>query len=361
MKLTAGTAPDQYHAFTTRLTASGYQAITMRVVAGCIIALGIPSLLAGTVPSAAPWPGFRFTYVAIAFGCLALAAPWLRYRWPSRRQSATVVVVGTLALATGSLATIDPVSGLLVGTSFCFILGFTALFHSSRLLAFVAVIAGITLVVNTARIAAAALPDAIALAIPVLLLFVVVTFGCRTMAQVGGSGDAHYDVDPLTGLLTRGAFYECTSELIGARHRDEDRYLAVAVVDIDGFAAIASVQGGRGADDAQSAVGQALRETTRREAVVAHVARGEFLIADIFATVDPAPLVERIRGAVAATPLGITASIGAVSARLLPLISRPPHEVLDEMIATASTAMAAARRRGGNQVSYILDLQLNAD
>ena len=361
MKLTTGAAPDQYPAFPTRLTASGYQAVSMRVVAGCIIALGIPALLAGVVPPATPWPGFRFTYLAIALGCVALAAPWMRYRWPTRRQSATVVVVGTLALATGSLATIDPTSGLLVAASFCFILGFTALFHSARLLSFVAIAAGITLVVNTARIAAAALPNAIALAIPVLLLFVVITFGCRTIARVGGSGDAHYEVDPLTGLLTRGAFYERTSELIGARHRDEDRYLALALVDIDSFAAIASVQGGRGADDAQTAVGHALRDTTRREAVVAHVARGEFLVADIFVTSDPAPLVERIRGAVAATPLGITASIGVVSARFLPLISRPPHEVLDEMIATASTAMAAARRRGGNQAFYVLDPQLNAD
>lgn len=361
MRLSAGAAPDQYHAFTTRLTASGHQAVTMRVVAGCILALGVPSLLAGVVPAATPWPGFRLTYAVIAIAALGLAVPWLRYRWPTRRQSATVMVLGTLALAAGSLATIDPMAGMVVASSFTFVLGFTALFHSSRLLAFVAAVAGITLVVTAARIATAAVSTAVALTIPVLLLFVVITFGCRTIARVGGSGDAHYDLDPLTGLLTRGAFYERTSELIGARHREDDRYLAVAVVDIDGFAAVASVQGGRGADDAQAAVGQALRETTRREAVVAHVDKSEFLIADIFATSDPAPLIERVRGAVSATPSGITASIGVVSTPLRPLMSRPPHDVLDELIAMASAAMAAARRRGGNQAHYVLDPELHME
>jgi hypothetical protein len=68
----------------------------------------------------------------------------------------------------------------------------------------------------------------------------------------------------------------------------------------------------------------------------------------------------RGRGAIAATPAGITASIGVVSTQLQPLVTRPPHDVLDELIALGSAAMADARRRGGNQSRYLLDPKLES-
>lgn len=360
MREFSGAGGDQYHAFTTRLTVGGYQALTMRVVAGCILALALPSILAGLAPSVTPWPGFRIVYTVIAVACLGLAVPWLRYRWPTRRESVTIVIVGTLALAVGCLATVDPLAGMVTASAFSFVLGFAALFHSAKLLAFTIAVAAVTVVVTTVRIAVDEVNTAIAVATPVILLYVVVTFACRTVARVSTAGEVQYDIDSLTGLLMREAFYERTSTLIGARHRDEDRYLVIAVVDIDGFAAISSVQGGRGTNDAQVAVSQALRETARREAVLAHVGSGEFLIADVFTIADPAPLIERVRGAIAATPAGITASIGVVSTQLQPLVTRPPHDVLDELIALGSAAMADARRRGGNQSRYLLDPKLES-
>lgn len=361
MSFSAGFAPDQYHALTTRLTANGYQSVTMRMVAACILVLAVPALLAGFDPPSTPWPGFRLAYTLIAVACLGLAVPWLGYRWPTRRQSATVVVLGTVALAGGCLATIQPASGMVIASAFSFILGYTALFHSSRLLAFTVAVAGVTVAFLVERIATGiAVTTAIALAVPVLLLLVVVTFACRTVARVVGSGETRYDLDPLTGLLTRSAFYECTSSLLGARHREEDRNLVVAVIDIDGFSAISGVHGGRGADQTEVAASQALRETTRREAVVSRVGTGEFLVADILTVSDPAPLIERIRDAIAAIPSRVTTSIGVVSTPLNPLIDRPPHDVLDDVIALASTAMARARAGGGNQARYLLDPDLGS-
>ena len=67
---------------------------------------------------------------------------------------------------------------------------------------------------------------------------------------------------------------------------------------------------------------------------------------------------ERLRGAFASTPSGITASIGIVSTALGPLNERPPDDVLSEVIGAASAAMAQARRDGGNQVHYIFDTDL---
>lgn len=358
MRMPTGAAPDQYHAFTTRLTLNGYQKLTMRVVAGCILALSVPALLAGLVPSAVPWPGFRYAYTFIAIGTISLAVPWLRYRWPTRRESGVIVVAGTLVLAGGCLATIDPLAGMVTASAFCFILGFTALFHSSRLLWFAVAVAAATITALTVRIAVDEVATALAVATPVVLLCVVITFGCRTIADVGGAAEAQEDLDPLTGLLTRDAFYSGTSTLIGARQRDEDRYLVLAVAEIDGLSAVVSVQGPRGTDSIQIAVGQALRDTTRREAVVSRCGEGKFLIADILTIPDPAPLIERIRGALAATPSRVTVSVGAVSTALSPLAGRPPHDVLDEVIALASAAAAEARGRGGNQARYLLDPDL---
>ena len=46
-------------------------------------------------------------------------------------------------------------------------------------------------------------------------------------------------------------------------------------------------------------------------------------------------------------------SIGVVSTPLHPLAEHPPTEVLDEIVALASTAMYEARRAGGNQVRFV--------
>lgn len=354
MKLARIGPPDQYHTFTARLSASGYQRLAMRVIAGSILALSIPALLAALAPRATPWAAGRVAFAVIAVGCLGLAVPWLRYRWPTRRESAAVVAVGTIALCVGSLVTTDPLAGMLTAVAFGFVLGYTALFHSARLLAFAILGSAVTIGWLAIRIAAVDIPTAIAVSTPTVLLCAVVTFACRTVADVGGSGEPHYEVDPLTGLLTRASFYEQTATLLGARHRDDDRYLVLAVVDLDGLAAITSLHGGRGASQAQVAAGQALRETTRRDAVLGH-SGGEFLIADIFTIADPSPLIDRVRGAIAATPTGITASIGVVSAALRPLAERPPQEVLDDLLTKAAGAARRARGRGGNQAHYLLD------
>ena len=50
----------------------------------------------------------------------------------------------------------------------------------------------------------------------------------------------------------------------------------------------------------------------------------------------------------------MTASIGVVSTPLRPLADRPPDDVIDEIVALATTAMYEARRAGGNQARYVL-------
>ena len=354
MNIFTPAVPDQYYAMTSRLTAGGHQRTTMRVVAGCILILGLPAMLAAGNPNASNIPHGRTLLAVIPLACIAFASPWLRCRWPPRGQSIQVVVLGALVLAAGCIVAINPFSGLLPATAFPFVLGYSALFHGIRIQAFVATIAAGTIMWLATKIAMTDVPTAIAVTTPVILINVAVLVACRTVAQVA-TGRERTDIEPLTGLLTRPSFDEVAGNLIGARNRGDDRYLVLAMVTIDGFAALLSIRGKRGGEQARVAVGQALRDTVRHDAVIAHVRDAEFLIADVFTTPDPTPLAERIRGAIAAIPGGITASIGVVCAPLRPLADRPPNEVLDEMIALATTAMYRASRHGGNSAEYIHD------
>jgi len=49
----------------------------------------------------------------------------------------------------------------------------------------------------------------------------------------------------------------------------------------------------------------------------------------------------------------MTASIGVVSTPMRDLASCPPYDLLDELVALATTAMYEARRAGGNQAHYV--------
>lgn len=324
----------------------------MRVVAGCILALSLPAALALLSPAATRWPAGRPVLAVAAASCVALAVPWLRHRWPTRTQSTVFVVVGTIALAFGCTVASDPLASLLVAVAFPFILGYTALCHSDRLQVFTVSVAALTVAWLAARIAVGGIPTAIAVVTPIVLLTVAVVFACRTVADLSEAHEAQAEVDLVTGLPTRESFYEQAATLLGARRRDDDRYLVLVLVSVDALGAIADMQGSRSVDRLRVHAAQAVRATVRRGAVLGHSGDSDFLLTDTFPATDPAPLIERLRGAIAATPSVITASMGVVSTALRPLAERPPDEVLDELIAQAEAAMREARTAGGNQARY---------
>lgn len=354
MRMHGGGGPDQYNAFTARLSAGGYQRTVTRMLAACILGLALPAGLAAAFPRTSALPGGRAILAAIALGCVILALPWMRHRWPSRAESAAVLVAGTIALAAGALIPADPMAGLLVAVAFAFVLGFAALFHTIRLLAFIATVSATTIVVLAMRVAIRSdLATALAVTIPSVLLCGVITYACRTIATVGGSSHGPAEIDPVTGLLTRESFYQDVATLLGARHRHDDRYLVMVAAGIDGFSAIAGVHRARGVHRAQIEAAQAIRDITRNGAIISHLGHAQYLIADTFTTADPSPLVQRVLGAIAATPTGMTASVGVVTTPLRPLAQHPPHDVLDEIIGQAVAAMDQARAAGGNQARFV--------
>ncbi|MCI4675759.1 GGDEF domain-containing protein [Candidatus Mycolicibacterium alkanivorans] len=354
-----GRSPDHYYRLTAMLAARGAQTLTSRVIAAISFGLGFLAALATFSSAASQLPMGRLIWAVASALALVSGLSWLRRRWPTRRESIIQVFVVTVAIVVGSVIPKDPLQGVLGATALTFVIGYTSLFHALRLTALIMATGLATTVFLAVRIAAHDIALGLIAVVLNTLLYVFAAFSRRVVVELTGTDAWPDGVEPLTGLFNRDSFYEQAATLLGARNRTDDRYFVIAVVNIDSFAAMVSMLGNRGGDRARVSAGQALRETVRRDAILAHVGEAEFLIADTFTGPDPSPLVERARGSIATTPNGMTVSIGVVSTPLRPLTEHPPHGVLDEIVALATTAMHEARRAGGNQVRFVTDPDLS--
>jgi diguanylate cyclase (GGDEF)-like protein len=346
---------DQYYWLTAYLAARGAQEKVCRLIAVMIFGLGvIPLMLIGS-PVGPEGPRGRLLAVFIAVSCLLMALRWLAHRWPTRTESILFVMTGTACIAVACLILANPACGLFAAASFAILAAYIVLFHTARLLLITWTVGGAVLVLLAVRLAEQDAALALCGVILVVSLNVLVAVAGRMVNSLARSGTLPDEMEALTGLLNRDAFYREAATLLASRSRGDDRYFVVAVINIDSYSALVAVSGLSVGDRARVDVGRALRETIRHDAVLAHVADAEFLIADSFTVADPSPLVERVHSAVSATPSHVTASIGALSTPLRPLTRHAPNAVLDEVLAIATTAMYAARRNGGNQANYVLD------
>jgi diguanylate cyclase (GGDEF)-like protein len=237
--------------------------------------------------------------------------------------------------------------------------GATTFLHSLRLALATSLVSAIMVGVLAFRVAQTDVALALAAVAVVVLINFYSVLLLHFVTQMFERRMLSRHIEPLTGLLNRHAFYEQVATLIGARSRNDDRHLVVVVVNIDGFSLVTGMSGEAGGKRTRVAVGQRLRESLRRDAIVAHVDDAEFLVAELFTTPDPTPLAERVRRSVTAAPVRMTASIGAVSTPLRPLVSAPPGDVLDEILCIATEAMEEARRDGGNRACHVVSPQLN--
>ena len=327
--------------------------------AAMLFCVGVLPLISIGSSIGAQGPQARLLAVIVAACCLVMALRWLRLRWPSRAESALHVVTGTLCVAVVCVIQANPVVGLLSATTFAMSSAYIALFHTARLLAFTWTVAAVTLGFLAVRLAAVDPALAVAGVVLVALVNIFVAFACRLGVRLLGSDVLYGELEALTGLLNRDAFYQRTATLLAARSRDDDRYLVVVVVSIDSFSLLTGTAGLAAGDRARVEVGQALRENVRRETIVAHIPDADFLIAETFTSADPSPLIERLRGAITTKPSRLAATIGVVSTPLKPLSHHPPQDVLDEVLTLATAAMYEARQSGGNQARYVLNPALS--
>jgi diguanylate cyclase len=162
----------------------------------------------------------------------------------------------------------------------------------------------------------------------------------------------HADLDPLTGLLNRRAFHRQTLSLL-ARRYEEDRYLIVALVDLDDFKSLNDTLGHSAGDQALVEVAGALRATATPTAVIARSGGEEFLIADVAPSYRAVAVKSQdVCDAIAALTAPVTASIGTAFAALDSSPERDHDGAVDHLIAAADSAMYRAKRSGGNRCHH---------
>ncbi|CAN5561661.1 diguanylate cyclase [soil metagenome] len=346
--------PDHYYWMTAYLAARGAQPAVCRAVALATIGLGVIPLLMLASPSGPQGMVGRVLSLAVTAVCVVMALLWLRPIWPSQRMSGAFVVTSSLCIAVVCFTGGDPLANVTAGGAFAILAAYIGLFHTARYVLFNMCVAVITVVWTAVQLTQERdVLFAVCTAVFVITINIAVPLACQTLVHMLEVDVLATDIDSITGLLNQEAFYQHTSELIGARNRGDDRYLVILVTTLDSFRALAATECRVATDRARVAIGQTLRDITRHNAVVAHVGEEEFLISDTFQSTDVSPLVERLRGAVAITPPRLTASVGVVSTPIKALGGASTNEVLDELITIATVAMFDARLAGGDQVRYV--------
>lgn len=350
---------DHYYWFTSFLAVRGLQRATCRLTAFTMLGLSaipLTMMLSHLGPT-----GLRNRWLAVGVSacCLAMAALWSRSTWPTRLQSQLCVAVGSICIAVACLIEAEPGLGLTGASAFIVVSAFTALFHDGWLLAYTWLVGAGTLVALAVRLGGFEPAVTVSAAALFVLVNAFVVFVCRNVIRLVDT-DVHYgELEPLTGLFTRDAFSDRVAT-IAARHRDDDRFLAIVVVSLDSFSLLTTMGGNADGNEARVTIGRRLSETLRRDAVLAHVGDSEYLVADTFNTTDATVLTERLQHTVRTAPYRLTASIGVVVTPLAPLVGHPPHDVIEELITIASANVYSARRNGGQRTEATANPRLTS-
>ena len=344
---------DHYYWLTAFLAARGLQQTTCRLVALVIVGMSAISLTLVWSPTGPHGLIGRVLAITVSVCCWGLAALWLRGRWPTAVESRICVCAGSVCIAISCLIQTDALTGLFGATAFTLVAIYAAVFHTTRWLAITWIATGVTLAVLAFRLASFSIAFAISSVLLVGFIVMFVSMTGRAAIWLVDADILHENFEPLTGMFNRDGFYEKATTLLASRSRGDDRFMALTVINLDSFSLVGEFSGLAGSNRARVEIAARLRETARRDAVLAHIADSEFVIADLFDSNDASALVERVRGTISGSPARLSASIGVVTTALQPLAQLPPHDVLDELMSIATNAMDESRKTGGNQVTYV--------
>ena len=129
-------------------------------------------------------------------------------------------------------------------------------------------------------------------------------------------------------------------------------YLMVMLIDLDNFKALNDTHGHNAGDQALVHTARILSATADPQAVIARIGGEEFLLATTAPTCTAESLAVQLCAAIATTPAGVTASIGAVCIRLDSNTAAGLDVLLEKLVAAADAAMYSAKRNGGNQIHH---------
>ncbi|MCV7348206.1 GGDEF domain-containing protein [Mycolicibacterium rhodesiae] len=343
--------PGQYDWLSDYLAARHLQRFSRILIASVVFVLGTIPLVMLFSPSGPQGQVHRTTAIVMSALSFGGACTWL-VGWPSRRQSALFAIGANAGVTLACLIAGTPATGLLACATFAPIAGYVGLYHSGRLLAATLLNALVTTVLAGARIAAAGdIAMAVGHVLGVLIAVLAVPFGSQLLLHLLSLDARMSNTDPLTGLRNRRGYDESALKLIAAADRPQSQWLAVILIDLDGFKQINDAHGHGYGDTVLVAVADNLRRASAMNSVVARLGGEEFLIAELIEPDDAAAAAERFRTAVATAPGPVTASVGVASIALTE-IGSAATAALTGLVDAADAAMYDAKRAGGNQTRH---------
>ena len=125
------------------------------------------------------------------------------------------------------------------------------------------------------------------------------------------------------------------------------------MLDLDNFKRLNDTHGHATGDRILVAIADTLRRIGGAETVIARVGGEEFLVAERNGTREALQTAEAMRLAIAATPWGVTASLGVSSIRLSSEHHNLDRQINERLVEVADAAMYEAKRAGGNQVRHV--------
>ncbi|WP_227999559.1 diguanylate cyclase [Mycolicibacterium sp. P1-5] len=340
--------PDQYDWMSGYVASRGLQPFSRILIASVVIALGVVPLVMLFSPSGPQGQAHRTAAVLMSILSFGGACTWL-VGWPSRRQSMLFAIGANAGVTLACLIAGTPATGLLACVTFAPIAGYVGLYHSGRLLAATLVNAVVTTIIAGVRIAATGdTAMAVGHVLGVLIAVLAVPFGSQLLLHLLSLDARMSNTDPLTGLRNRRGYDQSALKLIAAADGPQSQWLAVILVDLDGFKQINDTHGHGYGDAVLVAVADNLRRASAMNSVVARLGGEEFLVAELIEPEEAEGAAERFRAAVATAPGEVTASVGVASIPLTD-IGATAHT---ELVGAADAAMYEAKRAGGNQIRW---------
>lgn len=158
-------------------------------------------------------------------------------------------------------------------------------------------------------------------------------------------------LDPLTGLNNRRAFYDKTGALWSHAMR-HGRATSVMLLDIDLFKQVNDAHGHAHGDDVLKALAETLRHAVRQGDILARWGGEEFIVFLPETSLREATaLAERLRAAIAGLRIPHAGGATAVTASFGVAQRAPRHITLDALIAAADESLYQSKQQGRNRVT----------
>ncbi|WP_445166135.1 diguanylate cyclase domain-containing protein [Mycolicibacterium sp. Dal123E01] len=292
----------------------------------------------------------RAIHLTVLVSALVVGAWWLARPWPSHRTAIAFAIWGDVALAVSGATLATPEARLsatvymcLIGAFAAVLLGYRVLFlHCGFATATIAVFTWVGVQFDGASLAVLSLYFLPAMATVVVMPAVAAMVIEGTRRGLSATAYAA-NRDPLTGLLNRRGLFTETGLTLSRSARGS--FLAVVVIDLDGFKQLNDVHGHSAGDATLRAVADQLAKLIRTRDIAARVGGDEFiLVAGLSDENDLDSFVRRVQALTLrnAAGLALQSSVGVT----WEVADRREFD-LEAVLHRADDAMYRAKRVGG--------------